>query len=150
MFDTNLLPKGKDLYYFGFAVVCWAIWKCKNRAILDKKLIKRPDEIILHACTYISYWAGLFSMGIGDRRSHRVSQYMLLGIVHRILAQQKSHPTVRLLQAPRDEHPKTMKRTDQKEEESAGVRQENNGSVVVMLFDCMQKVGHYGTMYVVG
>jgi hypothetical protein len=33
----NVLPGGKAVHHFGFSVVCWAIWKARNKAIFDKK-----------------------------------------------------------------------------------------------------------------
>jgi hypothetical protein len=38
----NVLPGGKAVHHFGFSVVCWAIWKARNKAIFDKKLIRHP------------------------------------------------------------------------------------------------------------
>ena len=29
------LPNGQAVYHFGFAAVCWAIWKCHNKAVFD-------------------------------------------------------------------------------------------------------------------
>jgi hypothetical protein len=48
------------VHHFGFAGVCWAIWKCRNKAVFVKKIIRSPAEIILHACTFMIYWTGLF------------------------------------------------------------------------------------------
>jgi hypothetical protein len=31
-----------------------------NKAVFDKKTIKHPAEIIVYACAYMYYWAGLF------------------------------------------------------------------------------------------
>ena len=31
------LPGGDLVYTFGFAAICWALWKCRNRACFDKK-----------------------------------------------------------------------------------------------------------------
>jgi hypothetical protein len=32
-----ILTNGKHVHHFGFAAVCWAIWKCRNKAVFDKK-----------------------------------------------------------------------------------------------------------------
>ena len=52
--------KGKtNLHVVGLAPFCWAIWKLRNRAYFEKKLIKNPVEIICSACLFLKYWAGL-------------------------------------------------------------------------------------------
>jgi hypothetical protein len=48
----------KAFHHFGFAAMCWAMWKCRNMIVFDKKVIKHPAEIVLHACALLSYWAG--------------------------------------------------------------------------------------------
>ena len=35
------MPSGGTFHTFGLAVVCWAIWKCRNRACFDKKNDKK-------------------------------------------------------------------------------------------------------------
>ena len=45
----------------GGCAICWAIWKARNRACFDKKLIKNPTEIICHAGALMKFWAGLFA-----------------------------------------------------------------------------------------
>lgn len=52
------LPLGVEYHPWGISAICWAIWKCRNRAVFDKKLIKSPMEIICHACALMKYWAG--------------------------------------------------------------------------------------------
>lgn len=54
----SVLPEGKSLHYFGFDAICWAIWTWRNKAVFDGKLIRRHAEIIVHACAFMSYWAG--------------------------------------------------------------------------------------------
>ena len=53
------LPDGKTVHHFGFAAISWAIWKCRNKAIFDKKVIRHPAEILIHACVFLKYWTGL-------------------------------------------------------------------------------------------
>jgi len=54
------LPNGKKFHATGIAAFCWAIWKARNKACLEGKLIQNPISIICHACALISSWAGLF------------------------------------------------------------------------------------------
>jgi hypothetical protein len=44
----------------GVAAICWALWKCRNKVVFEKKVTKNPLEIICHACTLMIYWLGLF------------------------------------------------------------------------------------------
>ena len=55
------MPFGKKYHPWGVAAICWAIWKCRNRAVFDRKLIKNPLEIIYHACALMSYCLGLYA-----------------------------------------------------------------------------------------
>jgi hypothetical protein len=55
------LPSGRRLYQFGLSAICWEIWKSRNRACFDKKVIKHPAEVLLHACSLMNYWAGLYN-----------------------------------------------------------------------------------------
>jgi hypothetical protein len=43
----------------GVAALCWTLWKHRNMACFEKKLIKSPAEIICYACSFLRYWAGL-------------------------------------------------------------------------------------------
>ncbi|PNT75212.1 hypothetical protein BRADI_1g28723v3 [Brachypodium distachyon] len=47
----------------GLAAICWAIWKLRNRACFEKKLIRSPAEIICLACAFMKYWPWLQSNG---------------------------------------------------------------------------------------
>ena len=49
------LPDGHNVYHFNFAAVCWAIWKCRNKAVFDAKLIRHPAEILLHSYAFMNY-----------------------------------------------------------------------------------------------
>jgi hypothetical protein len=51
----NLLPTGKNVHQFGFSAIYWAIWKCRNKVVFEKKLIKHPAEIVVHACAFMSF-----------------------------------------------------------------------------------------------
>jgi len=61
------LPRGDPLYNLGFAAICWALWKCGNRACFDRKIIKNPAKVIIHACALMSYLASLYNV-ISRRR----------------------------------------------------------------------------------
>nr|TKV99100.1 hypothetical protein SEVIR_8G017000v2 [Setaria viridis] len=54
------LPGGEGVYAFGLAAICWAIWKARNKACFERKLIKHPAEIITHACALMKSWTGLY------------------------------------------------------------------------------------------
>lgn len=34
---NSFLPQGKVFHVLGFAVVCWVIWKARNKACFEKK-----------------------------------------------------------------------------------------------------------------
>ena len=54
------LPFGKQFHTLGIAAICWAIWKTRNKACFEGKLLKNPASIICYACVLMDYWAGLF------------------------------------------------------------------------------------------
>ena len=56
---ARLLPKRTNLHVVLVAALCWALWKLRNRACFECKLIKNPVEIICYACSFLRYWAGL-------------------------------------------------------------------------------------------
>lgn len=43
----------------GIAAIYWAIWKSRNKACFNGKLLKNPSEIICHASALMRFWAGL-------------------------------------------------------------------------------------------
>ena len=45
---SKWLPGGNAFYTCGCAAICWAIWKSRNKACFDKKVIKSPVNIIMH------------------------------------------------------------------------------------------------------
>jgi len=55
------LPGGEQVHTFGLAAICWAIWKCRNKACFDKKPPRSPIDIIMYACSFMSFWAGLYN-----------------------------------------------------------------------------------------
>ena len=95
------LPNGQAAYHFGFAAVCWAIWKCRNKTIFDAKLIRHPAEILLHSCASMNYWAGLYTADFQGKLLEGVKT--LLACAHKVLAQQAGgRPASLMLPAPED------------------------------------------------
>jgi hypothetical protein len=54
------LPGGDSVYVLGVATICWAIWKARNMACFEKKLVNNPMDIVFFACSLMRYWAGLY------------------------------------------------------------------------------------------
>ena len=55
------LPQGKKFHVLGTTTIFWAIWKARNKACFDNKIIKSPLEIIYHAGALMKLCAGLYS-----------------------------------------------------------------------------------------
>jgi hypothetical protein len=102
------LPGGK-VYLFGFTAICWAMWKCRNKAVFDKKWVKHPAEIVIYACSLMLYWAGMFGAGMKTQMEEGVGT--MLKIAYKLLAGSRQVLTPLMLQAPQD---------DQMEEEDDG------------------------------
>ena len=66
--------------------MCWAIWKCHNRACFDQKMIKSPIEIIIHAGSFMSYWSSLYSFEFQGKLADSIK--VLMGVAYKLLAQQ--------------------------------------------------------------
>ena len=49
------LPFGKQFHTVGIAAVCWAIWKTRNKACFNGKILRNPASIICYACALIGY-----------------------------------------------------------------------------------------------
>ena len=49
----------RNVQITGVAAICWAIWKLRNRACFEGKLIKSPIELISYACVFMKHWAGI-------------------------------------------------------------------------------------------
>ena len=95
------LPNGQAVHHFGFAAVCWAIWKCRNKAVFDAKIIRHPAEILLHSCSFMNPWACLYSSDFQGRLSEGVKG--LMACAYKILVQQSEDPhTWLFLPAPED------------------------------------------------
>ena len=52
------LPGGSLIYTSGCAVVCWAIWKCRNRACFDKKKTPQKPMWDYNICLFFSNFLG--------------------------------------------------------------------------------------------
>ncbi|TVU01395.1 hypothetical protein EJB05_53164, partial [Eragrostis curvula] len=61
-----VLPGGDKVYTEGLAAVCWAIWKSRNKACFDKIMIKHPCDIVFYICSFLRYWAGLYSAEMNE------------------------------------------------------------------------------------
>ncbi|KQK04674.2 hypothetical protein BRADI_2g15172v3 [Brachypodium distachyon] len=59
---SRYLPINRNLQVVGVAAICWALWKLRNRACFEKKLIRSPDEIVCYACAFLRHWAGLHAI----------------------------------------------------------------------------------------
>ena len=84
----NWLPNGAPVYTLGLAAFCWAIWKPRNKACFEKKMLTNPLEILSHACALVSYWAGL--CGADMQATILAGVKTLLSCAHRVLAQTSS------------------------------------------------------------
>ena len=96
------MPSGGTFHTFGLAAVCWAIWKCRNMACFDKKMIKNPAEIILHAGAYMNYWAGLYNAEMKGMLEDDVK--VILSYAYRALSRQGQARPLLQLAAPPDVH----------------------------------------------
>jgi hypothetical protein len=50
--DQEIPTRGDRVHMLGFAAVCWAIWKARNAACFDKKLINNPNKIFFCLSVY--------------------------------------------------------------------------------------------------
>lgn len=50
----------KRIHVWGVSALCWAIWKSRNKACFEKKIISNPLEVICHMCALMKYWTGLY------------------------------------------------------------------------------------------
>jgi hypothetical protein len=55
----QFLPVSRNVQIAGVAAICWAIWKMRNRACFEGKLIQTPVELICFVVVFMKYWAGL-------------------------------------------------------------------------------------------
>lgn len=95
------IPVKPQLHAFLLAAVCWAIWKARNDACFNAKLIHHPAEIICRACAFLSFWAGLHKDTVQDQIKEGVG--MLLSLACQMLASQNRAPTRSLLPPPQQD-----------------------------------------------
>jgi hypothetical protein len=55
----QFVPASRNTQIAGFAAICWAIWKIRNKACFENKLISSPLDLISYAVVFMNYWAGL-------------------------------------------------------------------------------------------
>jgi hypothetical protein len=53
------LPVGPNFHIVGITALCWAVWKIRNNACFEGKLISSPVGLICYMCAFLRYWAGL-------------------------------------------------------------------------------------------
>ena len=94
------IPVKPQLHAFLLAAVCWAIWKARNDACFNAKLIHHPAEIICRACAFLSFWAGLHKDTVQDQIK---GVGMLLSLACQMLASQNRAPTRSLLPPPQQD-----------------------------------------------
>jgi hypothetical protein len=93
---------------FGLAAVCWAIWKARNRACFEKKYVKHPAEIVIHACALMKHWTSLCKKELQTQLTTGVG--VLLAMASRLLAGQR-RGSMLLMPAP-------IQREEAREEET--------------------------------
>ncbi|TVU47444.1 hypothetical protein EJB05_07047, partial [Eragrostis curvula] len=87
-----VLPGGEKYYTEGLAATCWAIWKARNRACFDKKLIKHPCDIIFHMCSFLRLYPA--EMGEVLKAGAATMMQTAIGIMNR----QRRRAIVRTIQ----------------------------------------------------
>ena len=90
------------MHTLGFAEICWAIWKSRNKTCFDKKIIKNPAEILIHACALIEFWANLYNPELQGALIDGVK--IILSCAHRVLAHQARHAVIHRLQDSSDNY----------------------------------------------
>jgi hypothetical protein len=73
------------------------MWKCRNKAVFDKKWVKHPAEIVIYACSLMLYWAGLFGASMKAQMEEGVGT--MLKIAYKLLAGSRQVSTPLMLQA---------------------------------------------------
>ena len=76
------------------AIIRWFIWKRRNKVCFKHKDLQNLAEIITHACTFLSYLAGLYSLELQGKIMEGVE--LLLSCEHKVRVQ-PSRSTSRLL-----------------------------------------------------
>ena len=100
------LPNGYVVEYPSILVVVQLsvgrYGNAETNQALTKKHIKSPCEILILACSFLTYWAGLYNGATQEKILVGVQQ--LLACAHKVLASHPgTSPTVRMLPPPADE-----------------------------------------------
>jgi hypothetical protein len=81
----------RKYYPWGIAAICWAIWKNRNKACFENKIIQNPLEVICHACALMNFWTGLFTNIDKEQLEEGVAT--MLRVAKQLLSvQQKEQP----------------------------------------------------------
>jgi hypothetical protein len=64
---TNWLLGGEVVYTLISSAVCWSIWKRRNKTCFDRKPLRNPIEIIIHAGAFLNYWVGLYKEELQEK-----------------------------------------------------------------------------------
>jgi hypothetical protein len=59
----KFVPVSRNSQIAGLTAICWAIWKLRNRACFERKLINSSFDLISYAVVFMNYWAGLHGEG---------------------------------------------------------------------------------------
>jgi hypothetical protein len=69
MFGTWLWGLDKDkksLVLAGAAATCWAIWRCRNDVVFDRKVVPSPSQVIYSVIYWLRTWTILQKSGARD------------------------------------------------------------------------------------
>jgi len=91
------LPAKSQIHTFLLSAICRAIWKARNDACFNAKLIHHPAEIVCYACAFLKYWAGLHKEEVQTQIKEGVG--LLLSMACQLLSNQ-SRSTARMLLPP--------------------------------------------------
>jgi hypothetical protein len=59
VYNSQVVPAGRNIQITGLAAICWAMWKLRNKACFENKLTHSPFELISYVVVFMNYWAGL-------------------------------------------------------------------------------------------
>ena len=90
-------PNGKQVHTFGLAAICWAIWKTRNRSCFQGKKVKHPAELVMYACSFMQFWAGLYKQDYQAQMVEGINT--LLSMASRIMVGQRREVPRNLLMA---------------------------------------------------
>ena len=70
--------------------------------MFDAKIIRHPAEILLHSCSFMNHWAGLYNSDFQGRLSEGVKG--LMARAYKILVQQSEDPHTWLFLLALEDH----------------------------------------------